>query len=276
MNKENEKAQEANFLASDGIEGRSMSRPATRGGVASRPKGGLVTDSGRWLMNKEKEKNRVILEESWKKVLSEEFEKAYWDELSSFIKEEYLTKKIYPPPANLFRAFELCPFDSVKVVIIGQDPYHGPGQANGLSFAVNDGVTIPPSLKNIFKEIENDLGIAPTLHGDLSRWAKQGVLLLNSVLSVEAGSPASHKGRGWELFTDAVVHALNDRKENIVYMLWGKYAEGKGSVIDSEKNLVLPSGHPSPFSAHLFFGHHHFSLCNEYLEKRGKKTIDWK
>jgi uracil-DNA glycosylase len=218
----------------------------------------------------------VILEESWKKALGDEFEKAYWNTLSSFVKGEYFSKKVYPLPQNLFRAFELCPFDKVKVVIIGQDPYHGPGQANGLSFAVNDGVMLPPSLKNIFKEIESDLRVTPHQNGDLSRWAKQGVLLLNSVLTVEAGSPASHKGRGWELFTDAVVHALNTQKQTVVYMLWGKYAQEKGSVIDSSKNLVLLSGHPSPFSAHLFFGNHHFSLCNEYLEKHGKEAIDWR
>lgn len=276
MKDANETPEEANGLASGGIEGRSMSPQATRGGVASRPKGGLVTDSGRWLMRDAKEKPDVILEESWKKVLSSEFEKIYWKDLSTFVREEYLSKKVYPPPANLFRAFELCPFNSVKVVIIGQDPYHGQGQANGLSFAVNEGVTLPPSLKNILKEITSDLGVTPEQNGDLSRWAKQGVLLLNSVLTVGAGSPASHKGRGWELFTDAVVHALNDKKENIVYLLWGKYAEVKGGVIDSKKNLVLSSGHPSPFSAHLFFGHHHFSLCNEYLEKGGKKTINWR
>jgi uracil-DNA glycosylase len=276
MNEENEKPEEANFLASGGIEGRSMSPQATRGGVASRPKGGHVADSGRWLMNKVSEKTDVVLEESWKKVLAPEFEKPYWENLSTFVKKEYLSKKVYPPPLNVFRAFELCPFDRVKVVIIGQDPYHGHGQANGLSFAVNDKVTIPPSLKNIFKEIESDTGFNPHANGDLSRWATQGVLLLNSVLTVGAGSPASHKGRGWEQFTDAVVHALNDRKEGVVYMLWGKYAEAKGSVIDSDKNLVLTSGHPSPFSAHLFFGHHHFSLCNEYLEKHGRETIDWR
>jgi len=227
-------------------------------------------------MNEGNEKTNVILEESWKKVLHDEFEKPYWKNLSEFVKEEYLSKKVYPPPRNLFRAFDLCPFDTVKVVIIGQDPYHGAGQANGLSFAVNEGVTVPPSLKNIYKEIEKDIGVTPYLNGDLSRWATQGVLLLNSVLTVEAGSPASHKGRGWENFTDAVVQTLIEKKENIVYMLWGKYAEAKGSVIDSEKNLVLPSGHPSPFSAHLFSGHHHFSLCNEYLEQHSKGTIDWR
>ena len=229
-----------------------------------------------WLLKIDtKNMSNVTLEESWKKALKSEFEKAYWSTLLSFVKGEYLSEKVYPPPPNLFRAFKLCPFDTVKVVIIGQDPYHGQGQANGLSFAVNDGVKIPPSLKNIFKEIESDVGVSPRSNGDLARWATQGVLLLNSVLTVEAGSPASHKGKGWELFTDAVVRSLNHEKENVVYVLWGKYAVEKGSVIDSDKNLVLTSGHPSPFSAHLFFGHHHFSSCNEYLEKHGRGAIDW-
>lgn len=220
--------------------------------------------------------SQVILESSWKEALSEEFEKPYWEELSSFVRGEYLSKKVYPPPANVFRAFELCPIDKVRVVIVGQDPYHGEGQANGLSFAVNDGVTIPPSLKNIFKEIQSDLGVSPLPSGDLSRWAEQGVLMLNSVLTVVAKTPASHKGRGWELFTDAVIQALSREKSGIVYMLWGRYAEEKGREVDVDNNLVLTSGHPSPFSANLFFGNNHFSRCNEYLEKNGKKPIDWR
>lgn len=220
--------------------------------------------------------SEVVLEPSWKNALAEEFDRSYWKELASFVRGEYLSKRIYPPPANVFRAFELCPFDSVKVVIVGQDPYHGEGQANGLSFAVNDGVRIPPSLKNIFKEIEADLGVEPLESGDLSRWAEQGVLMLNSVLTVAAGSPASHKGRGWEEFTDAVMGALDRKKEHVVYMLWGKYAEEKGRVVDREKNLVLTSGHPSPFSAQLFFGHGHFSKCNDYLIANGMDPIDWR
>ena len=217
----------------------------------------------------------VKINESWKKVLLPEFEKPYWQNLTSFVRQEYQTKKVYPPAKEIFRAFELCPFDSVKVVIVGQDPYHGARQANGLSFAVGDGITLPPSLQNIFKEIKNDLGVTPLNSGDLSRWAKQGVLMLNSVLTVAANTPTSHKGKGWEEFTDAVIQALNANRQNIVYLLWGKYAQTKGTVIDRENNLVLTSGHPSPYSANLFFGHHHFSLCNAYLEKYDLAKIDW-
>jgi uracil-DNA glycosylase len=220
--------------------------------------------------------SRVVLEPSWKQVLAEEFEKPYWNELATFIRDEYVSKKVYPPPSSVFRAFELCPFESVRVVIVGQDPYHGHGQANGLSFAVNDGVSLPPSLKNIFKEIENDLGIVPFASGDLSRWARQGVLLLNSVLTVVANTPTSHKEKGWELFTDAAIEALAKNKRRIVYMLWGNYAQEKGNAIDREENLVLTSGHPSPYSANLFFGNHHFSQCNEYLLKSGAAPIDWR
>ncbi len=217
----------------------------------------------------------IRIEPTWKEALHEEFEQEYFQQLSSFVREEYLSKKVYPPPKNVFRAFDLCPFDKVKVVIVGQDPYHGKGQANGLSFAVDTSVAIPPSLKNIFKEIQSDLGIIPENSGDLSRWAKQGVLMLNAVLTVRAGSPASHKGHGWEEFTDAVISTLDEGKKHIVYMLWGKYAQEKGASIDRETNLVLTSGHPSPYSAHLFHGNHHFSQCNEYLKKYGKKPIDW-
>lgn len=220
--------------------------------------------------------SEVVLERSWKEALMGEFEKPYWNTLTTFVREEYLSKKIYPPPANVFQAFELCPFDNVRVVIVGQDPYHGQGQANGLSFAVNEGVTIPPSLKNIFKEIKADLGVDPLPSGDLSRWAEQGVLLLNSVLTVVASTPTSHKGKGWELFTDAVIQALNARKKNVVYMLWGRYAQEKGGVVDTDNNLVLTSGHPSPFSASLFFGNHHFGRCNEYLKAYGMESIDWR
>lgn len=220
--------------------------------------------------------SEVVLEQSWKKALKKEFEKPYWESLASFVREEYLSKKVYPPPTDVFRAFELCPFDSVRVVIVGQDPYHNPGQANGLSFAVNRGTSLPPSLKNIFKEIQEDLGIMPEQSGDLSRWAKQGVLMLNSVLTVLANNPASHKGKGWETFTDAVIESLNEKRERVVYMLWGNYAKEKGRVVDEEKNLVLTSGHPSPYSAQLFFGHHHFSRCNTYLKEHGKEPIDWR
>lgn len=218
----------------------------------------------------------VKIDHSWKEKLESEFAKPYWGSLTSAVRDQYLTKTVYPPAKNIFRAFDLCPFEKTKVVILGQDPYHGPDQANGLCFAVNEGIGLPPSLKNIYKEIKNDLGITPYDSGDLSRWASQGVLMLNSVLTVLADSPASHKDMGWEQFTDAVVESLNTKKKNIVYMLWGKYAQAKGSVIDRENNLVLTSGHPSPFSATLFFGNHHFSSCNRYLEKHGKSPIDWR
>ncbi len=218
----------------------------------------------------------VKIDQSWKEVLESEFTEAYWQILTDNIKEEYKSKQVFPAASNILRAFDLCPFDKVKVVIIGQDPYHGVGQANGLSFSVNDGVTLPPSLKNIFKEIENDLGITVNKSGDLTRWASQGVLMLNSVLTVLANQPASHAGLGWEYFTDAVVRTLNDKKKNVVYMLWGKYAQAKGQVINRDQNLVLTSGHPSPFSANLFFGNHHFSQCNKYLVDHGISPIDWR
>ncbi|MBW7960642.1 uracil-DNA glycosylase [Patescibacteria group bacterium] len=218
----------------------------------------------------------VVIEASWREALSEEFKKEYWTNLTDFVRKEYLTKTVYPPPKNIFRAYDLCPLDEVKVVIVGQDPYHGEGQANGLCFAVNEGVDLPPSLKNIFKEIGSDLKIWPLPSGDLSRWSEQGVFMINSVLTVAAGVPTSHSKKGWEIFTDATIKVLNEKRKNIVYMLWGKYAQEKGRVIDRDNNLVLESGHPSPFSANLFFGHHHFSRCNAYLEEYGKKKIDWK
>ncbi|MFA6533413.1 MAG: uracil-DNA glycosylase [Patescibacteria group bacterium] len=218
----------------------------------------------------------VKIDKTWKAVLMPEFQKSYWEDLTKFVRKQYLSSKVYPPAKNIFRAFDLCPLDKVKVVIIGQDPYHGEDQANGLSFAVNDGVTLPPSLKNIYKEIQNDIGITPMPSGDLTRWASQGVLMLNSVLTVAAGNPASHKDKGWEKFTDAVIKTLNDSRKNIVYLLWGKYAQVKGEIIDRKNNLVLTSGHPSPYSAHLFYGNHHFSQCNKYLKEKGIKEIDWR
>ncbi|HSW89924.1 MAG TPA: uracil-DNA glycosylase [Patescibacteria group bacterium] len=218
----------------------------------------------------------VKLEPSWKKELAQEFDKPYWQDLTDFVRSEYASKTIYPPGSQILRAFDMCPFDKVKVVIVGQDPYHGPKQANGLSFAVSDGVALPPSLQNIYKEIKSDLGIEPLQSGDLSRWAKQGVLMLNSVLTVAAGNPASHKGQGWEIFTDAVIDRLNRDRDHIVYLLWGKYARAKGEVIDRQKNLVLESAHPSPFSATLFYGHHHFSQANAYLALSGEEPIDWR
>lgn len=220
--------------------------------------------------------SEVKIDSTWKKALEDEFKKAYWETLTKNIRAQYLATTVYPPAKNIFRAFDLCPLDKVKVIIIGQDPYHGTLQANGLSFSVNNGITLPPSLQNIYKEIHNDLGITPLTSGDLSRWASQGVLMLNSVLTVLANKPASHAGLGWEQFTDAVVETLNSQRENIVYMLWGKYAQAKGEVIDRNNNLVLESAHPSPYSAVNFFGNHHFSKCNEYLVKNGMSPIDWR
>lgn len=219
--------------------------------------------------------SKVTIDPSWKKELQAEFAKPYWESLTLKVREDYQTTTAYPPAGKIFRAFDLCPFDKVKVVIVGQDPYHGVKQANGLCFSVNEGIPLPPSLQNIYKEIRSDLGITPSLSGDLTRWAKQGVLMLNSVLTVLASKPASHAGMGWETFTDAVINALNRDRQHVVYFLWGRYAQNKGSVIDRENNLVLTSAHPSPYSASLFFGQHHFSLCNAYLEQHGLAPIDW-
>ena len=217
----------------------------------------------------------VKIDPTWKKALKEEFEKSYWKSLTQKVREQYVKTIVYPPAKNIFRAFDLCPLDKVKVVIVGQDPYHGINQANGLSFSVNDGINLPPSLQNIYKEIHNDLNITPSSSGDLSRWAKQGVLMLNSVLTVLANSPASHGGIGWEEFTDAIIKTLNANRSHIVYLLWGKYAQAKGAVIDLNRNLVLTSAHPSPYSVTNFYGNHHFSKCNEYLKKNGLTPIDW-
>lgn len=218
----------------------------------------------------------VKIDPSWKKELAPQFEQEYWKSLTDFVREEYQTKTVFPPGPNVFRAFDMCPFDQVKVVIVGQDPYHGIRQANGLSFSVNDGIPLPPSLKNIYQEIRNDLGVQPFASGDLTRWAKQGVLMLNSVLTVLARNPASHAGKGWETFTDAVIQSLNTDREHVVYMLWGKYAQVKGTVIDRKKNLVLTSAHPSPYSVTKFYGNHHFSKCNEYLKEHDMTPIDWR
>lgn len=220
--------------------------------------------------------SNIKIDLSWKKALEPEFSKPYWKKLTANVRKQYQTSKVYPKPTNIFKALDLCPLDKVKVVIVGQDPYHGKDQANGLSFSVNDPIPFPPSLKNIFKEIESDLQITTLASGDLSRWATQGVLMLNSVLTVLAGNPASHAGQGWEQFTDAVIQTLNSKRKNIVYMLWGRYAQSKGAVINRDQNLVLTSGHPSPFSATLFFGKHHFSKCNEYLSEHGISPIDWR
>jgi uracil-DNA glycosylase len=219
----------------------------------------------------------VKIDPSWKARLAGEFAQPYFKELTDFVREEYKGEAVYPPPKYIFRAFDLCPFEKVKVVILGQDPYHGKGQANGLCFAVSDGVALPPSLQNIFKEIESDLG-APLGHrsGDLSRWAEQGVLLLNATLTVRARMAGSHQGRGWEHFTDAAIKALSDERAHLVFILWGNYAKAKGAQIDRSKHLVLESAHPSPFSAASgFFGCKHFSKANEYLEAHGETPIDW-
>lgn len=219
----------------------------------------------------------VRLEPSWKEKLKGEFEKPYFQELTSFIKGEYAKSSVYPHPKNIFRAFDLCPFGSVKVIILGQDPYHGKGQANGLSFAVEKGVRLPPSLQNIFKEIQSDIGKA-LIHtdGDLSRWATQGVLLLNATLTVKAETAGSHQGKGWEEFTDAVIKVLSEEREHLVFILWGNYAKAKGAHIDRTKHLVIESPHPSPFSAFSgFFGSKPFSRANAYLITQGKSPIDW-
>lgn len=218
----------------------------------------------------------VQIEESWKKALMPEFSKDYFIKLTDFVRKEYHETTVYPPGKLIFNAFNLCPFDNVKVVIIGQDPYHGPGQAHGLCFSVNDGVQPPPSLVNIFKEINNDLGKPIPQSGNLTRWAEQGVLLLNATLTVRAHQAGSHQGRGWEEFTDAVIRKLAEEKSNLVFILWGSYAQKKGAFIDRKKHLVLTSVHPSPLSAYNgFFGNHHFSLANDYLVKNGKTAIDW-
>lgn len=218
----------------------------------------------------------VKIEQSWKDALSAEFDKDYFIKLTDFVRGEYLSgRAIYPEPKNIFNAFNLCPIDDVKVVIIGQDPYHEPGQAHGLCFSVLPPTPVPPSLVNIYKEIESDLGRKSVTNGDLTHWARQGVLLLNSTLTVRAHAAASHAGRGWEEFTDAVIRAVATR-ENIVYMLWGSYAQKKAALVNPDKNLVLKSVHPSPLSAYRgFFGCKHFSQANEYLQQQGRAPIEW-
>lgn len=218
----------------------------------------------------------VKIHDSWKKILKDEFRKPYFEELTQFVKGEYANTTVYPEGKNIFRAFERCPFDHVKVIILGQDPYHGPGQANGLCFSVNDDVRHPPSLKNIFKEISDDLQIPTPESGNLDRWADQGVLLLNATLTVRAHQAGSHQKKGWEEFTDAVVKKLNEEKENLVFLLWGNYAKNKGAIIYRNKHHILTSPHPSPFSAHSgFFGCKHFSKTNHYLNSIGKSPINW-
>lgn len=218
----------------------------------------------------------IKIEDSWKTKLKSEFEKEYFIRLTDFVREEYRTCSVYPPASLIFNAFNLCPFQMTRTVIIGQDPYHGPGQAHGLCFSVRDGVEYPPSLINIFKEIETDLGIRQPHSGNLERWARQGVLLLNATLTVRAHQAGSHQKKGWEQFTDSVISCLNNNKENMVFFLWGAYAQKKGETIDRSRHLVLESVHPSPLSASRgFFGNRHFSRCNDYLMSHGKGTIDW-
>lgn len=213
---------------------------------------------------------------SWKSQLLEEFKKPYFDELIGFVRYEYNTYTVYPPGKEIFRAFDVCDFSDVKVVIIGQDPYHGQGQANGLCFSVQEGVRVPPSLINIFKEIHADLGKPIPTSGELERWAEQGVLLLNATLTVRESSPGSHQNKGWETFTDAVIKKISDEKQHVVFLLWGSYAQKKGEIIDRNKHHVLMSAHPSPFSAARgFFGCKHFSKANTYLKSKGLKEIEW-
>lgn len=218
----------------------------------------------------------VQIEESWKAHLQEEFDKPYFRTLTDFVRNEYRQDPVYPPGSLIFNAFNLCPFDRVKVVIIGQDPYHGPGQAHGLCFSVNDGVPFPPSLVNIFKEIKSDIGTEVPATGNLARWAQQGVLLLNAILTVRAHQAGSHQNHGWETFTDAVIRILAGQRAHLVFLLWGAYAQRKGAFIDRNRHLVLASAHPSPLSAyHGFFGNRHFSRANAYLVEHGEAPIAW-
>jgi uracil-DNA glycosylase len=222
--------------------------------------------------------DRLKLEESWKQRLRQEFEQDYMLQLRAFLlQEKQAGKQIFPAGNDIFNALNSTPFETVKVVILGQDPYHGPGQAHGLCFSVRPGVEIPPSLRNIYKEIAADLGIAPARSGCLQSWAEQGVLLLNAVLTVESGKAAAHQGRGWERFTDRIIAMLNEQGQHIVFMLWGSYAQKKGQIIDRSRHLVLESPHPSPLSASRgFFGNHHFSRANQYLLANGRDAVDWR
>lgn len=219
---------------------------------------------------------QVKIETGWKERLQSEFDAPYFSALTAFVREEYAAGTCYPPGSLIFNAFDLCPFDKVKVVILGQDPYHEPGQAEGLCFSVADGVPFPPSLQNIFKEISADLGRPQPTTGSLRRWAEQGVLLLNATLTVRCHAAGSHQGHGWETFTDAVIRKLSAEREHLVFILWGSYAQRKGQVIDRTRHLLLQSAHPSPLSAYRgFFGNHHFSKCNDYLIAHGEQPINW-
>lgn len=218
----------------------------------------------------------IQIEQSWKKLLKDEFEKDYFLKLIDFVKQEYKTQKIYPPAKEIFSAFNLCPVYNVKVVIIGQDPYHGEGQAHGLCFSVKDGVKVPPSLRNIYKELLADLGKEIPQTGNILHWAKQGILMLNATLTVRAKNAGSHQGKGWEVFTDAVIKKISKEKKDIVFLLWGAYAQKKGQIIDTNKHYILKSAHPSPFSAHKgFMGNKHFSKTNNFLKSKGLKEINW-
>lgn len=220
---------------------------------------------------------KVKIESSWQAILNAEFEKPYFIKLTNFVREEYQRNRIYPAGSRIFAAFDSCPVKGVKVVVLGQDPYHGPGQANGLAFSVNDGIRVPPSLLNIYKELKTDLGIELSKNGNLTQWAEQGVLLLNSSLTVERGKAGSHQGKGWEEFTDATIQLLSRELENLVFILWGAYAQRKGAIIDRRRHLVIESPHPSPFSASRgFFGSRPFSRTNAYLVDRGIAPINWK
>lgn len=219
----------------------------------------------------------VHIEESWKKMMDHEFQQPYFSALKQFLKDEKAAGQIiYPPGPQIFNAFNLCPFPKVKVVVIGQDPYHGAGQAHGLCFSVANGVPTPPSLVNIFKELQNDLGIPLATTGNLTKWAEQGVLLLNALLTVRANQPASHHKRGWEQFTDAVIRTISDHSQGVVFLLWGKYAQEKAALIDTSKHHILKAAHPSPFSANNFFGCRHFSRTNALLIQEGRQPIDWR
>lgn len=218
----------------------------------------------------------IKIHPSWKEKLAAEFEQPYFHDLINFVKEEYRQHTIYPPGKLIFNAFEHCSYDQVKVVIIGQDPYHNPGQANGLAFSVAEGVRVPPSLQNIYKEVTNELDRPAPSSGNLERWAEQGVLLLNATLTVRANKPGSHQNKGWEKFTDAVIKMLSEEKEYLVFILWGAYAQKKGSIINETKHLALKSAHPSPFAAHRgFFGNNHFIKTNDYLKSKGKEPVEW-
>ena len=219
---------------------------------------------------------QVKIEKSWQEVLQTEFDKPYFENLVGFVKQEYASNTIFPPAGQIFNAFNTCPFNNVKVVILGQDPYHGPGQAHGLCFSVNDGIQFPPSLQNIFKEITADLGILAPKTGNLTRWAEQGVLLLNATLTVRASQAGSHQGKGWEEFTDAVIKTISEKAENVVFILWGSYAIKKKSLINTSKHCILTAPHPSPLSSYRgFFGCKHFSQTNTYLTSKGKTPIEW-